>query len=90
MFLWPMNCPWINKDYLSIYLSIYLSRQIINDIFQSLINRSSVSNSFIVLNNFVCRCFKLVLSCKKKKLGPLTSLHITCNLSEPFYYSTLI
>jgi len=22
---WLMNCPWINKDYLSIYLSIYLS-----------------------------------------------------------------
>ena len=23
---WLMNCPWINKDYLSIYLSIYLSK----------------------------------------------------------------
>ena len=21
MFLWLMNCPWVNKDYLSIYLS---------------------------------------------------------------------
>ena len=23
MFLWLMNCPWVNKDYLSIYLSDY-------------------------------------------------------------------
>ena len=39
MFLWLMNCSWVNKDYLSIYLSIYLS-----DYSQTCIKQSPTEN----------------------------------------------